>query len=67
MTDLLSSVEISIFSPEISKFYFIKKYRYRLHYDTQIFIILNYIESLKIVLTNMIITLMVSAKMATPG
>ena len=29
----LNSAEISIFSPEISRFYYIKKYRYRLHFD----------------------------------
>ena len=35
MTHSLSSAEISsIFSPEISKFCFIKKYRYRLYFDT---------------------------------
>ena len=30
VTHPLGSADISIFSPEISKFYFIKKYRYRL-------------------------------------
>ena len=30
----LSSADISIFSREISKFCYIKKYRYRLHFDT---------------------------------
>ena len=30
----LSSADISIFSPEISKFCYIKKYRYSLHFDT---------------------------------
>ena len=34
VTHRLSSVDISIFSPEISKFCYIKKYRYRLHFDT---------------------------------
>ena len=29
----LSSADISILSPEIIKFYCIKKYRYRLHFD----------------------------------
>ena len=33
-THPLSSVDISIFSAEISKFYYIKKYRYRLYFDT---------------------------------
>ena len=31
----LSSADISIFSLEISKFYYINKYRYRLHFDTE--------------------------------
>ena len=30
----LSSAEMNIFSPEISNFHYIKKYRYRLHFDT---------------------------------
>ena len=30
----LSSADIIIFSPEIRKFYYIKKYRYGLHFDT---------------------------------
>ena len=34
VTHPLSSVDISIFSPEIRKFCYIKKYRHRLHIDT---------------------------------
>ena len=34
VTHLLSSADISIFSPEISKFCYIKKYKYRLYFDT---------------------------------
>ena len=34
VTRPVSSADISIFSPEISKFCYIKKYRYRLHFDT---------------------------------
>ena len=34
VTHHLSSADISIFSPEIIKFCFIKKYRYRLYFDT---------------------------------
>ena len=34
VTHPLSSADISIFSPEISKFCYIKKYRYRLHFNT---------------------------------
>ena len=34
VTHPLSSVDISIFSPEIRKFCYIKKYRHTLHIDT---------------------------------
>ena len=34
VTHPLSSANISVFSPEISKFRYIKKYRYSLHSDT---------------------------------
>ena len=34
LTHPLSSADITIFSPEISKFCYIKKYRYRLYFDT---------------------------------
>ena len=34
VTHTLSSADISIFSPEISKCCYIKKYRYRLHFET---------------------------------
>ena len=34
MTHHLSSADMSIFSPEISKFCYIKKYRYKLYFDT---------------------------------
>ena len=54
VTHPLSFVDISVFSPEISKFCYIKIYR------------LTDIQSLKIVLINMITMLMMSAKMATP-
>ena len=67
MAHPLSSVDIGIFSLEISKFCYIKKYRYRLHFDTKLLILLNFIESLKISLINMVAILMMSAKMATPG
>ena len=60
----LSSADISIFSPEISKFCYMKKYRYRFLFDTSFKI---FLESLKIVLINMDTILMMSAKMATLG
>ena len=34
VTHPLSSADISIFSPQISKLWYIKKYRYRLYFDT---------------------------------
>ena len=55
------------FSPEISKFCYIKKYRYRLHFGTQFLILLTFLKSLKIFLIKLVIILMMSAKMATPG
>ena len=69
VTHPLSSADISIFSPEISKFCYIKKYRYRLHFDiiSNSFLTLTYLESLKIVLINMVTILMMSAKMGTLG
>ena len=67
VTRSLSSNDISIFSPEISKFCYMKKYRYRLHIDTSFVVLLTYFESLKISLMNMVAILMMSAKIATLG
>ena len=61
-----SSADVSIFSPKISKFCYIKKYRYRLHFHTKFLILLNSFES-KIVLIHMFTILMMLAKMATLG
>ena len=55
------------FLTEISKFCYTKKYRYRLHFDTWFLILLTFLGSLKIVITNMVTILMMSAKKATPG
>ena len=66
VTHPLSSADISIFSPEISKFCYIKKYRYRLHFGTQFRIFLAFIESSRVFLIKLVIILMMSAKMATP-
>ena len=55
------------FSPEISEFCYVKKYRYRLHFHASFRILLTFLESLKIILIDMVIILMMSAKMATPG
>ena len=52
---------------EISKFCYITKYRYRLHFDTLFLILLTFLESLKIFLINMVTILMMSAKVATLG
>ena len=67
VTQPLSSADISIFSPEISKFCYIKKYRYRLHFDEWFLILLTLFESLKIFLIKMVTILMMPAKMATLG
>ena len=66
VTHPLSSAVISNFSPEIIKFYSIKKYIHRLHFDTKFLILLTFLESLKIVSIRKVKTLMMSAKMATP-
>ena len=67
VTHTLSSADISIFSPEISKVFYIKKYRYRLHFGTYFLILLTFIESLKIIWITLVIILMMSAKMANRG
>ena len=64
---LLSSAGISIFSSEISKFCYINKYRYRLDFDTYYIILLIFPEPGIIALINMVTSLIMSAKMATPG
>ena len=58
VTHHLSSTGISNFSPEISKFCYIKQYMHRLH-------LLTFLEFLKIVLK--VAILMMSAKIYTPG
>ena len=55
------------FSSEINKFYYIEKYKYRLHFNLQLLVILTLKESLKVALTAMIAILMMSAKLATLG
>ena len=50
MTHPKGPADISNFSLEISKFCYIKKYMYRLHFDTKFLILLTFVESLKIVL-----------------
>ena len=58
---------MGIFSPEISKFSYIKKYGYRLEFDIWFLIILTFLDFLNIVLINMVTISMMSAKRATPG
>ena len=53
------------FSTEISKVCYIKKYRYRLHFDIWFLILLNFLECLKIFLINMVTILTMSARMST--
>ena len=67
VTHPLSFGDISIFSPEISNFCYIKKYRYRLHFNTWLLVLLTFFESLKDVLINMVAILMMLTKLATPG
>ena len=67
VTHHLTAADISIFSPEIKKFYYMKKYRYRLHFNRKFLILLTFPESLKIVLIKMVTILRMSAKMTTLG
>ena len=63
----LSSADMSNFLLEISRFCYIKKYMYRLHFDEKFLILLTFLESLKIVLIKKVSILMMQANMATPG
>ena len=67
VTHPLSSAKTSNFSPEISKFYYIKKYMYRLHFDIKLLILLTFLESIKIVLIKKVAILVMPAKTANPG
>ena len=55
------------FFPEIGQFCYIKKHRYRFHLDIYFLTLLTFLESLRMVLINMVKFLMMPAKMATPG
>ena len=63
----LNSADISIFLLEISKFCYIKEYKYRLYFDTLFLIPSTFFGSLKIILIKMVTVFMMSAKMATLG
>ena len=67
MSRHLSSADISIFLSEISNFYYIGKYRQKMHFDTYFPILLTLIEYLWAFLINMIAILVMLAKLATPG
>ena len=67
VTHPLSSADISNFSMEISKLCYIKKYMYRLHFDTKLLILLTFLESIKIVLITEVTILVMSTKMTTQG
>ena len=67
VTHPLISADISNFSREISKFCYIMKYMYRLHFNTKLQILLTFLESIKIVLIKKVAILVTPAKMATPG
>ena len=66
VTHSLSSADINSFSLEISKFCFIKTYKYRLHFSTLFLIVLTFFESLKVFKINMVTVLMIWAQLATP-
>ena len=55
------------FLPEVSNFCDVKKYWYRLHFNTWFLILLTFFESLKFVLVNMVAIFMMLAKLATLG
>ena len=66
MTHPLSYADISIFLLEITKVCYIKKYKYRLHFDLYFLILLTF-ESLKIFEMNMVVVLIMLAKVAALG
>ena len=62
----MSSADIRIFSPKISNFFYVGKYRQKIHFNA-FFNSFGFIKSLKVVLTNVIAILMMPTKIATPG
>ena len=54
------------FSPEISNFFYIGKYIQKLHCNIFFPTLLIFIESIKVVLINMVTILMISAKLTSP-
>ena len=60
-----SCADTSIFLPKIRNFSYIKKYKYRLHFNSEVIILVTFFESLNDVLMNMFAILMMPAKLAT--
>ena len=67
VTHPMSPAGISNLSPEISKFFYIKKYMYRLHFDTKFLVLCTFLESLKIVLIKNVKILIMSSQMTAQG
>ena len=63
----MSSADISVFSPKICNFFYIKKYRYRMYFNKQFPILLAFVEALKVSLIDIVLILMMSAKLTTLG
>ena len=67
VTHPLSPAKISIFLRKNSKFFYIRKCRYRLHFGTLLLIFLTFFESLNFFEINMVTILMMSTKLTIPG
>ena len=67
MAHSLRSADISTFSPKISHFCDIRKYRYVLHFNALILPLLTFYDSSKVMLLNAVKLLMMSPKLATLG
>ena len=67
VTNPLNFAEISMFSLGISNFCYIKKFRWRLHFNIWFLIFFNVIESLKVVLINIVAILIKLEKLAPLG
>ena len=68
----MPSAEINVFSPKISNFSYINKTvcisgKYRLYFNTQFHILLTFFGSLKVALINVVVFMMISAKLHTLG
>ena len=65
----MSSADISIFHQKSATFVIPRNYRYRIRlcFNTQLLILLTLLESLKVVLINMVVILMMPSKLATLG